>query len=466
MLSRRTLLAATAALPFARAGIAWADLPKDDTTAKGFTRSTVIAWGDLVEADSPPFTPASLSADAAARQFGWDGIVLGVKAQPPGEDGVARAIMVVAHPAPMLRMLPAEARTPEVARAMSGASVLNLERHDGRWLVTEGGFQTRRLTADTICRVTGPGQQALGDAGRGPVAPTSGCLTPWGTALVGEAPSTASTGYVVEFDPNDPDALASKRTTLGRFARAGMVAGQTSDGRAVILMSEDAAAGHVLRFISHDPVTTDNPAALDSGTLSVAVLRGTALEFVTVRGEQDITGASTFDAPAGIALLPNGDILLACRGVVGVATGDPALGEGNPDGRILLLRPEGGQIEATHYAMELALSGGDTGMGGASVLRPSNLTVGLNGAVWIGGEGSGIALAQERFTKISQVYRQPRGALIGGMALGPAGSPLFASVRHPGATADASFNNPATRWPTLRADMPPQTVVVALVGAR
>jgi len=465
MLSRRTLLAASAVIPFARAGRAWAELPKDDTTAKGFVRSTVIAWGDRVEPDSPPFTPASLTADAAARQFGWDGIVLGVKAQPPGEDGVARAIMVVAHPAPLQRMLSSEAQNSAVLRGLSGASVLNLENHESRWLITDGGFQTRRLTADTICRITGPGQKALGDAGRGPVAPTAGCLTPWGTALVGEAPGDATSGYVVEFDPNDPEALASKRTGLGRFARAGIAAGQTSDGRAVILMSEDAAGGRLLRFISRAAVTTDNPAALDDGILSVAVLRGTSLDFVTVRGEQDITSASTFDAPAGIALLPNGGILLACRGVVGVASGDPSLGEGNPDGRILLLRPEGGQIEASRYSVELALSGGDTGMGGASVLRPSSLLVGLNGDVWIGGEGSGIALAQDRFTKITQVYRQPLGALIGGLALGPQGTPLFASVRHPGATAEASYTHPATRWPSLRPDMPPQTVVVALQRA-
>ncbi|MDR3525477.1 MAG: DUF839 domain-containing protein [Acetobacteraceae bacterium] len=466
MLSRRTLLAASAILPVIHTGRAWAELPKDDTTAKGFERSTVIAWGDRVEPDSPPFTPAALTADAAARQFGWDGIVLGVKAQPPGEDGVARAIMVVAHPAPLARMLPLEAQNSAVMRGLSGASVLNLENHDQRWLITDGGFQTRRLTADTICRITGPGQKTLGDAGRGPVAPSSGCLTPWGTALVGETPGDARSGYVVEFDPNDPDALASKRTGLGRFVRAGIAAGQTSDGRAVILMSEDAAAGRLLRFISRAPVTTDNPAALDDGILSVAVLRGTSLDFVTVHGEQDITSASTFDAPAGIALLPNGGILLACRGVVGVASGDPALGEGNPDGRILLLRPEGGQIEASRYSVELALSGGDTGMGGASVLRPSSLLVGLNGDVWIGGEGSGIALAQDRFTKIAQVYRQPLGALIGGLALGPQGTPLFASVRHPGATNDASFGHPATRWPTLRPDMPPQTVVVALHRTR
>jgi len=38
-------------------------------------------------------------------------------------------------------------------------------------------------------------------------------------------------------------------------------------------------------------------------------------------------------------------------------------------------------------------------------------------------------------------------------------------VRHPGATPEASFNFPATRWPTLLPNMPPQSTIVGLVSA-
>jgi secreted PhoX family phosphatase len=40
----------------------------------------------------------------------------------------------------------------------------------------------------------------------------------------------------------------------------------------------------------------------------------------------------------------------------------------------------------------------------------------------------------------------------------------FAMVRHPGATPSASFNFPATRWPTLDPDLPPQSTLIGLVG--
>ena len=39
----------------------------------------------------------------------------------------------------------------------------------------------------------------------------------------------------------------------------------------------------------------------------------------------------------------------------------------------------------------------------------------------------------------------------------------FGAVRHPGATPGASFDNPETRWPTLRPNMPPQTTIIGLV---
>lgn len=458
MLTRRLLLAAPAMLPLLRTGVARAAEALDDKTERGFVRGTVIAWGDRVEPDSPRFAPDSLTAEAAARQFGWDAIVAGVLKQAPGEDGVQRAIMVVVHPAAQTAMLPSELATPAVLHGLEGASVLNLEFHGGRWLITDGGFQTRRLTADTLCRVGGPARAQLGDAARGPSAPTAGGLTPWSTALIAESASGPSDGYVVEVDPLDPDALPAKRTALGRFARAGIAAVQRDDGRAVVLMSEEGGRGRLFRFVSADPVTADNRDALDNGALSVAVLHEATLEFVPVAGDAAAAQGSGFDFPAGIAVLGNGEFLLACRGDAAAMSGLSSLGDGNPSGRVLLFRPQ----SDGSYSAELALAGGDTGLGGAAVSRPSCLAATGAGAVWIGADASGIALAEDRFTRITQVYRQPTGALIGGVAPGPDGGPLFAAVRHPGATPGASYANPGTRWPTLRPDMPPQTVVIAL----
>jgi hypothetical protein len=39
---------------------------------------------------------------------------------------------------------------------------------------------------------------------------------------------------------------------------------------------------------------------------------------------------------------------------------------------------------------------------------------------------------------------------------------LLAAIAHPGATPGASFAQPASRWPNMRADEPPRSTVVTL----
>ncbi len=470
MLSRRTLLASAVFAPFGASALAET---LDDVVARAVQRSTLISWGDRVEPDSPAFSPGNLTADAASRQFGWDAIVLGVLPTPPGEDGVARAVMVVAHPAAQPRMLPPGRDTTDVLAGLQGASVLNLERHSDRWLVTDGGYQTRRVNGDTLCRITGPAAATVGDATRGIIAPTCGGIAPWGHALIAETPLAASSGYVVELQPNDPDAIPNKRSALGRFRRAGLLAAQTPDERAVVFMSENGANGRLFRFVSAAPISANNPDALDQGELSVGVLSDDLLRFVPVSGPvggpvgEPVTDAADrsqgtgMDGPGGMALQSDGTLILACWGVTGSA-GQDSLGRGNPDGRVLLLRPQGGDLASASFSVELALPGGDTGLGNPAVSHPSCLGVDAKGRVWIGADGSGVTLAEAGFTRITQLYHQPIAATIGGFGFGPDGGPAFTAVRHPGATLEASWARPATRWPTLRHDMPPQTTVVGL----
>jgi secreted PhoX family phosphatase len=60
-------------------------------------------------------------------------------------------------------------------------------------------------------------------------------------------------------------------------------------------------------------------------------------------------------------------------------------------------------------------------------------------------------------------YLAPVGAAIGGAAFDTATRTVFGMVRHPGATPGATFDTPATRWPTLLPNMPPQSTVIGLV---
>ena len=489
MLSRRLLLATVALLPWATQAFAQA---KDDLTAAGFSRDVVVRWGDRVEPDSLPFAPNLPTPEAAARQFGWDALVLGVLAQPPGSDGVPRALLVVAHPTADARMMfPGGRDLPEAAVLSQGASILNLEQHGGRWEITDGGFQSRRLTGNTLCRVTGPQAQIV-EAALGLLSINAGCVTPWGSALMAEgdpAPwfarlgdrsdrlprrkDAAAYGWMVEVDAFDPTAMPAKRTALGRFPRAGVAATRSPDGRAVVFMTDDRAEGHLFRFVASSPTTTDNPDTLDQGTLSVAVFDGDVLRFVALADASDPIQAAAklhaarFDYPAGMALNGQGALLLACRGTGLLGTVAPSrLAEGNPSGRILVLTSHAGDPAAERFDIELGLIGGDTGTDAPPVVRPAGLMVANDGRVWIATEGSSIAVASADFSTLAEVYRPPVGAVMGGVAQSPDGAVVFSAVRHPGDTADASFDHPATRWPTLLPDMPPQTTIIGLSARR
>jgi secreted PhoX family phosphatase len=485
MLSRRLLLVSALSVPFAQS--AWAQ-KLDDTTQPGFSRDVVIRWGDRVEFDAPPFTPNAPTPEAAARQFGWDALVLGIVPMPKGADGVPRAILAVAHPTADARMMfPDEIDHPEIAALAQGASILNLERHGDRWLVTDGGYQSRRLTARTLCRVTGPQAQIV-EASEGLLAVGAGATTPWNTVLLAEGNSTpwfdrlgdrgadlphrqnaAGYGWIAELDPFDPQALPAKRTALGRFPRAGVAAGTSSDGRAVVFMTDDRPNGALFRFVASAPAAADSTDTLDQGTLSVAVFDGDAIRFAALPDASNplaaakSLNAASFDAPAGLALGVQGTLLLACRGTDGPAPASPSrLATGNPDGRILVLTPHGGDPAAEHFDIDLGLIGGNTGTGAPRVSRPSGLMVATDGRVWITAEATGITVASADFTALTAVYAPPIGAVMGGAAQSPDGQLVFTAVRHPGATPTASFDNPATRWPTLRPDMPPQSTVIGL----
>ena len=489
MLSRRLLLATAAVLPWATQAHAQT---QDDTTASGFSRGVVIRWGDRVEPDSSPFAPNTPTPEAAARQFGWDALVLGVLPQPLGLDGVPRALLVVAHPTADARMMfPGGRDLPVAAVLGQGASILNLEQHGGRWLIADGGFQSRRLTGSTLCRVTGPQAQIV-EAALGLLGINAGCVTPWGTALMAEGDpnpwfarlgdrsdrlprrqDSAAYGWLAELDPSDPQAMPAKRTALGRFPRAGVAATRTADGRAVVFMTDDRPQGYLFRFIASSPTTPDNPDTLDQGTLSVAVFDGDMVRFVTLADARDPiqaaanVNAARFDYPAGMALSGQGTLLLACRGTGMLGNVAPSrLADGNPNGRVLVLTSRAGDPSAERFDIELGLIGGDTGTGAPPILHPSGLMVAADGRVWIATEGSSIAIASADFTTLAEIYRPPVGAVMGGVAQSPDGAVVFSAVRHPGDMPTASFDNPATRWPTLRPDMPPQTTIIGLSARR
>jgi len=80
-------------------------------------------------------------------------------------------------------------------------------------------------------------------------------------------------GWVVEFDPFNPDSVPVKRTQLGRFAHEGVVFQPAVEGQPVVCYSgDDAQNEYIYKFVSAEPYhkATAGGHLLDHGTLYVA----------------------------------------------------------------------------------------------------------------------------------------------------------------------------------------------------
>ncbi len=472
---RRSLLIA----PLAAPATARAQAPavrQDDVTAPGWRRGMLIRWGDRVTFDAPPFDPRGIDADGAAAQFGWDARVIGIATPPRAADGVERAVLAAAHPRVDALAFPGGRDRPEVAGAMGGASLLNLERQGDRgWVVVDGGFQARRLTATTLCRIGA-------EAARGLAGIQGGCVTPWGTLLLAEGESAtwsarlalpaATLGWLAELDPFDPQSVPAKRAACGRLPLRGDAAAAVArDGRAVVFQTHRASPGGMLfRFVSAGPASA--PDSLEAGTLSVALAEGGRLRFAELPPEAArepvglARGAAAFDAPSGLAYDARANrLLLAVRGGAGT---------------VLALRPEGGDAGAQSWALETLAQGTvpapDTVTPDPRSARVFVGTDGLGtgglgiGGVGMGGVGMGGAASADTADALwlleagraTPLYAAARGAAVGGAAVTPDGATVIAAARMPGRGPDATFERPATRWPEFQPGVPPRSALVSL----
>lgn len=156
-------------------------------------------------------------------------------------------------------------------------------------------------------------------------------------------------GYLVEIDPYDPSSIATKRTSMGRFAHEGAAYGNPVAGQPLAFYcGDDSRFEYVYRFVSDavwdpkDATRTDRLAVgakyLDKGTLYVArfnddgsgewlpLVPATAGKggvtlgaqfgnldaiLINTRGAADFVGATPMDRPEWTAVHPtNGDVYL------------------------------------------------------------------------------------------------------------------------------------------------------------
>lgn len=516
MRRRPLLLSSLAAVGISWAARAAAQIPPDvqspavdDKVGPGYSRFVVTSWGDQLQPDSPAFEPDTLTLAQAINQFPYDAVIAALISPPPSQDGIARRILVTANPTAPARMIfPNGMDNPAISGKEQGVTVMNLQYVSEQWVVAIGGYQTRRLSDDTLCEVTGPVAPEIGMTVQGVLAVNSGCSTGWGSVLLVEGDCSAwfsrlaGTGlgdiapqdtplyeWVVELDPLNPLSFPQKHTCMGRMARSAILATTSKNGLPVIFFTQASPTGMLFRFIGNAPAT------LAAGTLSVAILTDSGIEWVDLpadsaslaglAGVAVAAGGEAFDAPGGLALsADNATLYMACGGNKDRSIADllnPRVG--CDDGHVVQFTLPDADPTAKTFQASLALIAGNPatvkgteyGPGSEAWLRkPQTLATDPAGNLWIGTNqyGNTLETADGLFVMqtsgpaqgaVAYAYLAPIGAAAGGVAFDASTKTALGAVRHPGATPDASFANPATRWPTLSSTMPPQTTIIGLV---
>ncbi|MDA8372059.1 MAG: PhoX family phosphatase [Nocardiopsaceae bacterium] len=173
------------------------------TVPRGYDHNVIIRWGDPVLLDAPEFDFTGQTADAQAKQFGYNCDYVGF--QPLHHD---RGLLWVNHEYTNEELMfagytggnDADPEQIKIAMAAHGGSIVEIKRVEGRsgaWeLVTYGKrAYNRRITADTPMKLAGPaaGDDLLrtdadpdGVEVLGMLNNCAGGMTPWGTILTCE----------------------------------------------------------------------------------------------------------------------------------------------------------------------------------------------------------------------------------------------------------------------------------------
>jgi secreted PhoX family phosphatase len=305
----------------------------DIVVPTGYDQAVIIGWGDPVVPGAPKFDPYKQSAEAQARQFGYNNDYTMIV--PLRDDRVALLVCNHEYTDENLMFPTGKYSTAEIAKigmAAHGMAVVQIERvgRKGQWRRdTQLSRYNRRITASTKFEVTGPAaaDARVGKVAYGTFGNCSGGITPWGTILSGEenfngyydvsgtvpaehvdsykrygVPTTATksarqwsvvdprfdltktptevyrSGWVVEVDPYDPRSTPKKRTMLGRLKHEGATTTITADGRIAVYTGDDEKGEYLYKFVSagkYDPKNRKNNfGLLDEGTLYVAKFTG------------------------------------------------------------------------------------------------------------------------------------------------------------------------------------------------
>ena len=175
--------------------------------AEGYEAQILLRWGDKVLADAPAFEPGKLTAEAQAKQAGYNCDFIGYLPLPAGSDNSENGILFINHeytnPHVMFSGF-ADAKaaaagttadSTAIELAAHGASIVEVKKDGGTWKTVDGSKYNRRLTLNTEMALSGPAAghdrlktsaDASGKKVLGMINNCSGGWTPWGTILTAE----------------------------------------------------------------------------------------------------------------------------------------------------------------------------------------------------------------------------------------------------------------------------------------
>lgn len=460
----------------------------------------------------------------------------------------------------------------DVEMASQGHSVVEITKDGDTWKPVIGSPYNRRLSPyATDIAISGPAagharmkttEDPKGVNVRGTFANCAGGVTPWHTTLtceenfdgnfmgeltdekeranferygmskntwygwgrfydrydMGKEPHEANRfGWVVEYDPFDPEHKPVKRTALGRFKHESATTVLAPDGRVVVYSGDDERFEYLYRFVSTGTFNPANRKAnfnlLDDGILYAAKFHedGTMdwlpLVFgqngltpengfdsqgevlIETRRAADILGATPMDRPEGIAVHSvTGEVFLALTNNTRRTEANVAnTRTNNVHGHIIALQSPDGDHAAPSFGWSSFLHAGNPAEAADNALYasavsehgwlscPDNLTVDPQNRLWIATDGQPKTLDLNDGLYVCDVegdargrtklfFTGPLGCEITGPAFTPDGRTLFLSVQHPGDSIDytATFNEPSTRWPDFDPAMPPRPAVLAI----
>lgn len=297
---------------------------------EGFEWETLISWGDPLWSNVSEFDQESRgTALSQAQSFGDnnDGMAVFIKN--------GRTVLAVNNEYTNRAIIwgnRAEGKATndddiKKGKMAHGVSIFEITSTDSGWKLVKDSSLNRRITPDTIMKLTGPAASSnllqtkddtSGTVTKGTWNNCGNGETPWGTYLTCEENfngyfsssdenyertdemkrygvnlndwgygwakiderfdiskhqnESNRAGYVVEIDPFDPSSTPKKRTALGRFKHENADVVIAADGRVVVYMGDDERGEFLYRFVSDEryAVGSDYSDLLDSGTLYVA----------------------------------------------------------------------------------------------------------------------------------------------------------------------------------------------------